>query len=189
MYTTHAKRPNRNQTLSRFEQHRHRALELFALRGYGQVSLRQLAAELELTVGTLYHHCTCKEELLFEFIEEHYQALLALFDRRRRSPSLAMVLDGLWRMFERSPLHFQVALHNRHCLNGGYLERIEELRTCLARSLSTILLETSGAARAYVFHDAALALFEQMPLWAPGEQSFEIRRELYERLLLATVDA
>ncbi|MCQ4312804.1 TetR/AcrR family transcriptional regulator [Pseudomonas stutzeri] len=80
-------------TGSRFERNRLKALELFAQRGFAQVSLRELASHLELTVGSLYNHCACKEELLQEFIEEHYMALLSLFDRHHQRESASAPLQ------------------------------------------------------------------------------------------------
>ncbi len=167
-------------------------LELFATKGYGQVSLRKVAAELELTVGTLYHHCSGKEDLLFEFLEEHYLAMLKLFRPARKSPSVRYslngVLDGLIQLFERNPLYFQLAVRDRHCLHGAHCDRIDDLRGQIAAGLAETLQDTWKVQEHQVFRGSALAIFEQMPLWAGREEPCGVsRHRLFERLLFATL--
>ena len=60
----------------RHQQIREVALALFVKQGYGNVSLRQLAAPLGLRAGSLYHHLESKQALLFDLISEHLQNLL-----------------------------------------------------------------------------------------------------------------
>ena len=60
-----------------FEERRDKALELFAVKGFGQVSMRELASHLGLTAGSLYHHFPSKQHLLLDWIEEFYEELLA----------------------------------------------------------------------------------------------------------------
>ncbi|SUD70117.1 TetR family transcriptional regulator [Pseudomonas putida] len=60
-----------------FEERRDRAMALFAEKGFGQVSMRELAAHLGMTAGSLYHHFPSKQDLLYDLIEELYEELQA----------------------------------------------------------------------------------------------------------------
>ncbi len=68
-----------------YEERRDKALELLAVKGFGQVSMRELASHLGLTAGSLYHHFPSKQHLLFDLIEELFEELLATLQRPRRS--------------------------------------------------------------------------------------------------------
>ena len=46
------------------------ALALFAARGYPSTSMREIAREVGLTVGSLYHHYSSKEEILWELVQQ-----------------------------------------------------------------------------------------------------------------------
>ncbi|MCY1517826.1 Bacterial regulatory protein, tetR family [compost metagenome] len=174
---------------SRFERNRPRALELFAQRGFAQVSLRELASHLELTAGSLYNHCTSKEELLLEFIEEHYMALLSLFDRRHRRESpkatLQVVIQGLIALHESHPLHFQLAARDAVCLKPSQRLFIDRLRQQLRRQLDSLLCAAGlvGPGQSSV---PALELFEHLPLWLSSYPLDERQRsEILMRLLMA----
>src|SRR5689334_8457349 len=55
------------------------ALELFATRGYGQTSLREVAETLGITKAALYYHFSSKDDLLTALIQpliDDQQALL-----------------------------------------------------------------------------------------------------------------
>ena len=43
---------------------------LFARRGYGSLTMRQVATEIGVSTGTLYHYFSSKEELFTQLIEE-----------------------------------------------------------------------------------------------------------------------
>ncbi|WPC03869.1 helix-turn-helix domain-containing protein [Pseudomonas benzenivorans] len=176
-------------TGSRFERNRPRALELFAQRGFAQVSLRELASHLELTAGSLYNHCSSKEELLQEFIEEHYMALLSLFDRRHQresaSATLQEVIQRLVALHESHPLHFQLATRDAGCLKPSRRQYIDRLRQQVQRKLYA-LLGTTGC-NAPDQSVATLELFEHLPLWLSRYPLNERQRcETLVRLLTAT---
>lgn len=57
------------------------ALQLFSRQGYEQVSVREIAAALEIKAPSLYKHYASKEaikEALLNFIDTHYQKSVAL---------------------------------------------------------------------------------------------------------------
>jgi AcrR family transcriptional regulator len=179
--------------LSRYERNRPLALALFVERGFGQVSLREVAATLELTVGTFYHHCDCKQTLLFEFIEEHYLRLLDLFKQRsqgRRSTSitLATVLERLMQLYEGDPHYFLLALRERHTLRDHDHLRIDALRGQLGGHLTQLLLADANVDGKRVMVEPAIALFEQLPLWAQHCPPIpHCHLQLGQRLLAATL--
>jgi AcrR family transcriptional regulator len=55
-------------------------LRLIFEHGYEAMSLRQLAAEVGIQVGSLYNHITSKQGLLVELVQEHMQKLLRQLD-------------------------------------------------------------------------------------------------------------
>lgn len=57
-------------------------LRLFYEHGYEAVSLRQLASEVGIQVGSLYNHISTKQELLFGLLCTHMENLLAALDQR-----------------------------------------------------------------------------------------------------------
>ncbi|MVV48802.1 TetR/AcrR family transcriptional regulator [Pseudomonas sp. PB120] len=73
-----------SETRDRHQQIRDTALHLFVTEGYGNVSLRQLAAPLGLSAGSLYNHLESKQSLLFEMINDHLQDLLKSVEREVR---------------------------------------------------------------------------------------------------------
>src|SRR4051812_41956512 len=46
-------------------------LRLIFEHGYSAMSLRDLAAEVGIQVGSLYNHISTKQELLFELVQDH----------------------------------------------------------------------------------------------------------------------
>lgn len=171
--------PQPGDTGSRFARNRPRALELFAERGFAQVSLRELARHLELTAGSIYNHCASKEELLLEFIEEHYLALLALFDQRSRrtcpNTTLKNVARELLALHARQPAYFRLATRDTCFLGAAQREHVARLRQRLGRQLDALLL-AAGFAPPASHGVPALELFEHLPLWLAGSELSENQR-------------
>lgn len=179
---------------SRFEQNRTKALELFATKGFGQVSLRELATHLGLTAGSLYHHCSGKEELLFEFIEEHYEGLFAAFSRAplHTAPTdwLRELIAASIELHGRQPLHFQLAAKERHCLSPVHRQRIDELHLrCQERLLRGAGIDSDVSPALRKAAGAALSrVFEQIPNWLePCELPEAERLALLESLIRGAV--
>jgi AcrR family transcriptional regulator len=55
-------------------------LRLIYRRGFEAMSLRELAAEVGIQAASLYNHIRTKQDLLFDLIREHMEALLAQTD-------------------------------------------------------------------------------------------------------------
>src|SRR4051794_11368852 len=56
-------------------------LRLIFEQGYAAMSLRDLAAEVGIQVGSLYNHISTKQELLFDLVQDHVNALLRELDQ------------------------------------------------------------------------------------------------------------
>ncbi|WP_460418857.1 TetR/AcrR family transcriptional regulator [Pseudomonas sp. microsymbiont 2] len=116
-----------------FEERRERAMALFAEKGFGQVSMRELAAHIGLTAGSLYHHFPSKQHLLYDLIEELYEELLATLDQGRRAlaqgrPVLACLIAAHWHLHAERPLQFRLAERDLCCLNDDQQARLIVLR-------------------------------------------------------------
>jgi AcrR family transcriptional regulator len=59
---------------------RRAGLRLIFEHGYEAMSLRQLAAEVGIQVGSLYNHIATKQELLFDLVQDHINDLLRQLD-------------------------------------------------------------------------------------------------------------
>ncbi|MCJ2139856.1 TetR/AcrR family transcriptional regulator [Methylobacterium sp. E-066] len=59
---------------------RRAGLKLIYRHGFGAMSLRDLASEVGIQASSLYNHIRTKQDLLFDLIREHMDALLAQTD-------------------------------------------------------------------------------------------------------------
>lgn len=62
------------------------ARRLFARHGFAAVSMRQIAAEVGVQVGTIYGYTADKQALLADLMRDHMQGLLAAWQDRPASP-------------------------------------------------------------------------------------------------------
>lgn len=118
-------------TPSRIEQIRAKALQLFAERGFAQVSMRELALHSGITAGALYHHFVSKEQLLFELIEEFYDDLHAMFAQSETGTPmqrLQALVQAHIALHERRRLHFLMAEQEFRCLDAAHQQQILLLR-------------------------------------------------------------
>ena len=116
-----------------FEERRDRAMALFAEKGFGQVSMRELAAHVGLTAGSLYHHFPSKQDLLFDLIEELYEELQATLELGRRAmarggSALTCLIAAHWQLHAERPLQFRLAERDFCCLSEAQQERLAALR-------------------------------------------------------------
>src|SRR5258708_30397936 len=75
-------------------------LRLIFEHGYEAMSLRHLAAEVGIQVGSLYNHISTKQQLLFDLVQDHINELLRQLD---------LALEGKKGPVEK--LHAFVAFH------------------------------------------------------------------------------
>ncbi len=165
------------------------ALALFASKGFGQVSMRELATHLGLTAGSLYHHFPSKQHLLFDLIEEFYdelQAALTLCTRRLRAGGkpLTEVLQAHLALHRAKPLHFRLAERDSRCLSEAQRAHVSVLRDTYEQQLLKVLgLSFSVECRAGAGH-AVANLLNSLPGWLEGSALTEPQRTaLMENML------
>lgn len=124
------------------------ALRLFLERGYDAVGIREVAAEADVAVTTLFSHFASKEALVFEQDEDFEQRLTrAVTGRAPREPLMPALrreihvlvghctgegADPVWRMIDGSP---------------ALREYEESMRLRHAESLATAIAADPGPAR------------------------------------------
>ncbi|MDX1297854.1 MAG: TetR/AcrR family transcriptional regulator [Pseudomonas sp.] len=163
----------RESALSRLEQIRYKALELFAERGFARVSMRELALHVEIGCGSLYHHFESKERLLFELIEELYDDLLeAVFSTSRGSAAerLRGLLSAHIALHERRGLQFMLAEQELRCLGAQHQEQIQQMRQRYEDSLLARLLEVGATGPTRLLRptvQGVIAWLNNLPSWLP----------------------
>ena len=94
------------------------ALDLFISEGYGQASIRNIAARVEYSPGAIYGYFASKDEIFYALAEEGLRSLGA---RELADAPSADALDDLrasiWRLYEFSteqPQYFALVFLDRH---------------------------------------------------------------------------
>lgn len=94
------------------------ALDLFVSEGYGQASIRNIAARVEYSPGAIYGYFASKDEIFYALAEEGLRSLGA---RELADAPSADALDDLrasiWRLYEFSteqPQYFALVFLDRH---------------------------------------------------------------------------
>ncbi|MCW1242789.1 TetR/AcrR family transcriptional regulator [Pseudomonas sp. SAICEU22] len=107
---------------------RAQALELFVNKGFGQVSMRELARHVGLAPGSLYNHFPSKQALLYDLIEEIYEELYLLVQPARQGSAQVRSLSNLivahLCLHRRCPHGFRLALHGFVYLDDAQQQRI-----------------------------------------------------------------
>lgn len=181
---------------TRYLETRHKAVELFATHGFSRVSMRDLATCLGITAGSLYNHIDSKEELLFELIEELYEALLdgaSLVTHRKSAPTVRLhgLLEAHLRLHERMAAHFRLAEYDLHCLSCEQQASILTLRRRYEQHLVETIDQLTGkpasvTRRATV--SGIVSLLNQLPAWV-GQPKAGIgaRRKLLHEMVMSTL--
>ncbi|NCW16007.1 MAG: TetR/AcrR family transcriptional regulator, partial [Rhodobacteraceae bacterium] len=129
------------------------ALRLFAQYGYAAVSMRQIARDVGVQAGALYHYTPDKQTLLFTIMRDHMESLLCAWDACPKSD------DPVVQLKEFIQFHLTFHLHKTDEVFVAYMELrnltdenfsvIEELRRRYELVLEQILVR---GAKAGVFH-------------------------------------
>ncbi|MGB0386491.1 MAG: TetR/AcrR family transcriptional regulator [Ardenticatenaceae bacterium] len=82
-----------------------KAAHLFSKKGYHATTMKDIAAELEILPGSLYHHIDSKESLLLEIMELCIQALL-----KQVRPVVASDLSPIEKIREIVCIHIKMIL-------------------------------------------------------------------------------
>jgi membrane fusion protein (multidrug efflux system) len=94
------------------------ALELFIADGYGQVSIRNIAAKVEYSPGAIYSYFASKDEIFFALAEESFREIgERQFAGSPSDDPLDDVRAVAWRLYEFSkdqPQYFALVFLDRH---------------------------------------------------------------------------
>jgi TetR/AcrR family transcriptional regulator, cholesterol catabolism regulator len=139
------------------------AARVFAAKGYDQTSVPQLAGELGLAAGSLYHYFGGKEQLLIAICNELMEPLLArVADLESEALEPADHLRALVRIWVRHVVehrdHMLVFQQERHVIDHGdqwRQVRADRKRFETLADAALAAIQTTGAAR---FTDRRLAL-------------------------------
>ncbi|MCY1390920.1 division inhibitor protein [compost metagenome] len=181
---------------SRYEESRDKALELFALKGFGQVSMRELAAHLGLTAGSLYHHFPSKQHLLFDLIEELHEELLATLapgprHARNGANPLSRLIQAHWNLHRERPLQFRLAERDLCCLSETQQQQIRNLREQYELQLLKLIAPQPslvGAELKAAGH-AIANLLNHLPGWLEDCQLPALQRQaLMENLVVGAIE-
>ncbi|AIR90303.1 TetR/AcrR family transcriptional regulator [Pseudomonas cremoricolorata] len=176
--------------LSRVEFQR-KAVELFQQRGFSSVSMRELAAHVGISPGSIYHHIENKETLLYELLFELYQALNAQLRtvKRRRlatAKALSQVIDGHLDLYERMPGHFRLANMEHGQLSPPLAADIALLRSRYEQQMLQLFRSEATAGEGQLGDAGLLALFAMLhalPGWLDPQLDGMQRRQLARSML------
>ncbi|VXD04413.1 TetR/AcrR family transcriptional regulator [Pseudomonas sp. 9AZ] len=158
---------------SRYDRARSCSLELFASKGFSNVTMRDLATRIGISPGSIYHHVESKEQLLFELIESIYLDLLDLVNpygvpQDCAKTGVARLIELHLQLHEHKSLYFHLAEHEFHCLSESHKAEVLLLRKQYEEHLTTLL------GRWYCMRDTAMnsvispllvAMLNNLPAW------------------------
>ena len=156
--------------------------------------MRDLATCLGITAGSLYNHIDNKEALLFELIEELYEALLdgaRLVTRRKSAPTARLhgLLEAHLRLHERMAAHFRLAEYDLHCLSCEQQASILTLRGRYEEHLVEAIEQLTGqpaGATLRATMNGIVSLLNQLPAWVGKPQAgIGARRKLLHEMVMS----
>lgn len=180
---------------SRYEISRSKALELFAVRGFGQVSMRDLASHLGLAAGSLYHHFPSKQHLLFELLEEFYDDLGTILsdclrNRKDRARGVQSFIRARLALHKEHPFHGRLVQRDVVSLDDEHRSRIVEMKQKFKNDLMQ-LLGVSGCemdAKLEATGHVIAEMVTSLPDWLESYPITENERvRVAERLIMGAV--
>jgi AcrR family transcriptional regulator len=178
---------------------RREARRLFAARGYGAVSIRDLSDAVGIRQGAVYNHFGSKQELLVELMTQHMDRLFgALDDAMTGVVDSAQQLEAFARFHVRHHIDYQedvfLAYMELRSLEADGLNTILPLRDRYEARLSSILQQgvSDGVFRLYdvaVQTRAILAMLTGVTVWyrEGGRLSREAVVEGYVQAVMQSV--
>lgn len=84
-----------------------KSFDLFAQKGYSSITMRQLAQEVGVSTGTLYHYFPSKEALFLQLVEElTQQDILNFLAEAGNPPTLAERIETLFNFIAKNEDYF-----------------------------------------------------------------------------------
>lgn len=176
-----------------FSESREKVVELFAVKGFNQVGMRELAAFLGMAPGSFYHHYPSKQHLLLDILEEFYEELIAALSNtnKRDCNRVRAVVRVHLKLYTELPQHFSIALRDSVCLALGQQQKIWGMSQAYQEKLLG-LLDCSdvcpGGVDPTIGHIIA-SFLSSAPSWMPDLSSGERRSAmLMERVLIGAIE-
>jgi AcrR family transcriptional regulator len=123
------------------------AVKVFHERGYSDATVQDVADELGILKGSLYHYIDTKEDLLFQLIGEVHTKVLLILEQVRDEPGL----DPLERLslYVRRQVEYNlenlsrisVYYHDLECLTGERLDYVKASRRVHADFVTGLIAE------------------------------------------------
>ncbi|PJZ52650.1 TetR/AcrR family transcriptional regulator [Leptospira adleri] len=91
-----------------------KCVDILARRGYSAVSMREIATELDVSTGTLYHYFATKEDIfkeLVKFVLNKDIEELQLYSKGNPGQTLETRVDSLFQMIQARESYFQNLLY------------------------------------------------------------------------------
>lgn len=120
------------------------AVRVFSREGFDRASVKSIAEEAEVAVGSIYNHFRNKDDLLISIFEDEFHDRMALLDRLRASriPVRDQVQQLLQDHFARAREHRELAellLYERFHHGSALRERIVPLQRSVIERIADIL--------------------------------------------------
>ncbi|WP_280424719.1 TetR/AcrR family transcriptional regulator [Nocardia carnea] len=102
---------------------------VFYRKGYGDSAVQDVADEVGLLKGSVYHYIKTKEDLLFAVVEQAHTASMDAIERLRQldvdpATELAAFVESHLRMLEREHVKFRVYLHDFRSLTPEHRKTV-----------------------------------------------------------------
>lgn len=177
---------------------RQSAERLFARHGYAAVSMRQLASDVGVQVGTIYNYTKDKQALLFAIMSEHMTELLQAWSREGQT------IDPIDQLSQFLNFHLDYHLARRDAVFIAYMElrnldadnftEIEILRRQYEDTLERILIAGKNA-KAFDIADtrittlAIIGMLTEVITWyrPDGRLKLDEVKSLYREMVLRMV--
>jgi AcrR family transcriptional regulator len=169
------------------------AARMFHERGYDATSIQEIADELGLLKGSLYHYISSKDDLLWAVILRQHQAYMDLAERCRAMDGdtvdrLAGFIRGYADSLEKDHQFVSVYLHDLKRLSAERRTLVTEEREAYTDFLLDLLAEgiSSGAFRAdldpYLSSRAILGMLNSTYRWYHPDSEYSPARIVEECL-------
>ena len=177
---------------------RQSAERLFARHGYAAVSMRQLASDVGVQVGTIYNYTKDKQALLFAIMSEHMTELLQAWSREGQT------IDPIDQLSQFLNFHLDYHLARRDAVFIAYMElrnldaanfaQIETLRRQYEDALEQILI-AGKSAKAFDIADtrittlAIIGMLTEVATWyrSDGRLKLDEVKSHYREMVLRMV--
>ena len=156
-----------------------KSFDLFAQKGYGSITMRQLAQGLGVSTGTLYHYFPSKEALFLQLVEEQTQQNILNFLAEEGNPTtLPERIETLFNFCtDESPWWTQLTLRLKN-ENNAY--KINSVLFCVYKKFSTDAENLEQSTDTKHFSTKNIELFYSDPLkkWFDENVKIPLLRDL-----------